>query len=399
VGEQQHPRRRLHLRRNPTRPQTTTRSDDLHLEGTCWHHAWAIAARVSSGNPARADGSTGRSVASASCPPRTSARLMASVTRLRHRSRQWTARPGSGRRSLFSSQLCLCPCWHRCLRLQLIAERPRVSLTKQGKPWAARPTEPRDSYASGIRIPHSSPSHEATHTWLSGSASRQASPSARNEEETWLHAKIHTCSGPTVAMNRHRHSRCHYKWNFGSAPAGTNNPHIGGPVGRQNADRWLTAARSGNSDNDLRSGRPNSSSDDLRADAAATRPSPTTPLEGKDKLPRPWSRGSVHGRHRLSCRRRNRFWLPRWEVALEAAPKPLRPESQTHGSCQRHDRRTPFPRSLREGVDRCPRGDRPQLGTLPSPALMMNILEAEGGAEAIARLASPQHRTGGHRLG
>jgi hypothetical protein len=38
--------------------------------------------------------------------------------------------------------------------------------------------------------------HEAIHTWLSGSVSRQASPSARNEEETWLHAKIHKCSGP-----------------------------------------------------------------------------------------------------------------------------------------------------------------------------------------------------------
>jgi hypothetical protein len=37
---------------------------------------------------------------------------------------------------------------------------------------------------------------EATHTWLSGSASRQASPSARNEEETRLYAKIHRCSGP-----------------------------------------------------------------------------------------------------------------------------------------------------------------------------------------------------------
>jgi hypothetical protein len=36
----------------------------------------------------------------------------------------------------------------------------------------------------------------ATHTWLSGSASRRASPSARNEEETRLYAKIHTCSGP-----------------------------------------------------------------------------------------------------------------------------------------------------------------------------------------------------------
>jgi hypothetical protein len=39
------------------------------------------------------------------------------------------------------------------------------ALTKQEKPWAARPTEPRDSYASGIQIPHSSPLHEATHAW------------------------------------------------------------------------------------------------------------------------------------------------------------------------------------------------------------------------------------------
>jgi hypothetical protein len=65
----------------------------------------------------------------------------------------------------------------------------RFPLTKREKPRAARPTEPRDSYASGIRIPHSSPSHEATHTWLSGPVSRQASPSARNEEKTWLCAE------------------------------------------------------------------------------------------------------------------------------------------------------------------------------------------------------------------
>jgi hypothetical protein len=102
VGEQQHPRRRLHLRRNPTRPRTTTRSKDLHLEGTCRHHAWAIVAGVSSRNSARADGSTGRSVASASCPPRTSARLMASAARLQRWSCQWTTRPGSGQRSFFS---------------------------------------------------------------------------------------------------------------------------------------------------------------------------------------------------------------------------------------------------------------------------------------------------------
>jgi hypothetical protein len=30
---------------------------------------------------------------------------------------------------------------------------------------------------------------------------------------------------------------------------------------------------------------------------------------------------------------------------------------------------------------------------------MMKILEAEGGAEATTRLASPHHRTGGHHPG
>jgi hypothetical protein len=103
IGGQQHPRRRLHLRRNPTRPRTTTRSEDLPLEGRRQHRAWAIAARVSSRNPAQADGLINRPVASASCPPRTSARLMASATRLRRWSRKWTTRPGSSRRCYTSS--------------------------------------------------------------------------------------------------------------------------------------------------------------------------------------------------------------------------------------------------------------------------------------------------------
>jgi hypothetical protein len=45
--------------------------------------------------------------------------------------------------------------------------------------------------------------------------------------------------------------------------------------------RWLAVDHRTSSDNDLRSGRLNSSSDDLRADAAVTRPSPTSPLEGR----------------------------------------------------------------------------------------------------------------------
>jgi hypothetical protein len=39
-----------------------------------------------------------------------------------------------GQRSFFSSRPRLCPCSHRCLRLRLIVERPRVSLTGQEKP-------------------------------------------------------------------------------------------------------------------------------------------------------------------------------------------------------------------------------------------------------------------------
>jgi hypothetical protein len=343
VGEQQHPRRRLHLRRNPTRPRTATRSKDLHPKGTCWHHAWSIIAGVSSGNPARVDGSTGRSVASASCPPRTSARLVASATQLRHRSRQWTARPGSGRRSFFSSQLYLCPCWHRCLRLQLIVERPKVPVTKQEKPWATRPTEPRDSYASGIRIPHSSPSHEATHTWLSGSASRQASPSARNEDETRLHAKIRTCSGPdnhdeqTPALKVPLQTELRFHPHRYEQPPtlegmrGDKTP--GGSPPPAPAAATTTSAPGGQTAAAMTSGQTL-----LRR---APRPRPHS--RGEDKLPRPWSRRSVHGWCRLSRRWRNLFRLPWWEVAPEAAPKPPRPESQTRGSCQRHGRRTPFP--------------------------------------------------------
>ena len=77
--------------------------EDLHLEGRCQHRTWAIAARVSSRNPAQVDGRTGRSVASASCPPRTPARLMASAARLQGWSRQWMTRPGSGHRCYASS--------------------------------------------------------------------------------------------------------------------------------------------------------------------------------------------------------------------------------------------------------------------------------------------------------
>jgi hypothetical protein len=51
-----------------------------------------------------------------------------------------------------------------------------------------------------------------------------------------LHPKYLDVQAPTAAMNRHRHSRCHYNWNSGSTPAGMNNLHIGEPAGQQSPD-------------------------------------------------------------------------------------------------------------------------------------------------------------------
>jgi hypothetical protein len=44
-------------------------------------------------------------------------------------------------------------------------------------------------------------------------------------------------------------------------------------------------------------------------------------------------------------------------------------------------------------------GSRTRFGVPSSPARMMNILEAEGGAEAAARLASAHHKAGDHPYG
>jgi hypothetical protein len=178
-------------------------------------------------------------------------------------------------------------------------------------------------------------------------------------------------------------------------------PHtIGGPAEQQKTDERLAVTRSSSGDDeDFCSGGPNNSSDDLRADAAAVRPSPVPKLvrQGRAEGRRVGGRSVggpgylVGGRTSSSCRggrrRRERLRSHSGQRARHAAAA-----SATNGE-------RPSPRSLREGAGRRPRRGRPQLGTLPSPALMMNILEAEGGAEAAARLAFPRHRTGGHRLG
>jgi hypothetical protein len=84
---QQHPRHRRHLRRGPTKPRTATRSKDLRSKGQRHRHTRAIAARVFTGNLARAGGSAGHSGASANHLPRAPARPKASVGQLRRRSR------------------------------------------------------------------------------------------------------------------------------------------------------------------------------------------------------------------------------------------------------------------------------------------------------------------------
>jgi hypothetical protein len=153
------------------------------------------------------------------------------------------------------------------------------------------------------------------------------------------------------------------------------------------------------SDNDFCSERPNSSSDDLRVDAAAVRPSPTSPLEGRGRAEGRRVGGQsaggadylVGGETSSGCRD------GRWHRKRRRSRSGRRAGHAAAASTTNGER--PSPRSLREGTGHCPRGDRPQLGALPSPALMMNILEAEGGAEAAARLASPHPGAGGHRLG
>jgi hypothetical protein len=77
----------------------------------------------------------------------------------------------------------------------------------------------------------------------------------------------------------------------------------------------------------------------------------------------------------------------------------LRPQAGHAAAASATDDNRSSPPSLSEGADHRPRRGRPQLGALPSPALVMKILEAEGGAEAAARLAFPHHQARGRHLG
>jgi hypothetical protein len=178
-------------------------------------------------------------------------------------------------------------------------------------------------------------------------------------------------------------------------------PHsMGGPAERQKIDERRAVARSSSDDDDdFCSGGPNSGSADLRADAAARRPPPVPKLvrqgraEGRRVGGRPVGGPGypVGGRTSSSCRggSRRREWLRSHSG----------PRARHTAAAGATDDSRPSPRSLREGAGHHPCRGRSQLGTLPSPALVMKILEAEGGAEAAARLAFPHHQTRGHHLG
>jgi hypothetical protein len=174
----------------------------------------------------------------------------------------------------------------------------------------------------------------------------------------------------------------------------------GGPAEQQKTDERRAVARSGSGDDDdFCSGGPNSGSNDLRADAAARRPPPMPKLvrQGRAEGCRVGGRSVggpgylVSGRTSSSCCGRSRR---RERLRSHSGPR-----ARHAAAASATDDNRPSPQSLREGAGHRPRRGRPQLGTLPSPALVMKILETEGGAEVAARFAFPRHQTGGHHLG
>jgi hypothetical protein len=176
--------------------------------------------------------------------------------------------------------------------------------------------------------------------------------------------------------------------------------HRGRPAEQRKTDeRRAVTCSSGSDDDDFCSGGPSSGSTDLRAGAAARRPPPMPKLvsQGRAEGRRVGGRSvaslgyHVGGRTSSSCRGRRRR---RERLRSHSRPK----AGHAAAASATNDNRSSLP-SLSEGAGHRPRGGRPQLGTLPSPTLVMKILEAEGGGEAAARLAFPHHLTGGHHLG
>jgi hypothetical protein len=203
-----------------------------------------------------------------------------------------------------------------------------------------------------------------------------------NEEKTRLRAKnyIHVQAPKAVMNKKHWHSKCLYKWNSGSPLRRYEQPHSIG-VGLWSNRRPTNGAPT-------------------PAPAAATTTTSARPCQ---KLVRQgWAEGCrvggrsvaglgylASGRTSSGCRGGHRH--------RERLRSHSRPKARHAAAVSAADSDRPSLRSLSKGADRHPRRGRPQLGMLPSPASVMKILEAEGGAEAATRLAFPHHQVGGHR--
>jgi hypothetical protein len=155
--EQQHPRRRFHLRRNLARPRTTTRAEGSPPRRRTpaprlGHRSQGL--RKGPG-PSRHLDRPLRSLSQLSPEDISPAHGLGSVTLELVPLADDLAKLqppllhplglGShlllGRRSPFSSRLRLCPHRHHCLQLQLIAEQPRVlKLSKRSLEWQGRPS-------------------------------------------------------------------------------------------------------------------------------------------------------------------------------------------------------------------------------------------------------------------
>jgi hypothetical protein len=140
--EQQHPRHHFHLRRNLARPPTATRAEGspprrrtpaprlghrsqglLQGPDLSRHLGWSLCSR-SQLSPEDLSPAHGLGSMTPGLVPLADnlARLLPPLLHLLDQGSHVLP----GRRSLFSSRLCLCPRQHRCLRLQLIAEWPKV---------------------------------------------------------------------------------------------------------------------------------------------------------------------------------------------------------------------------------------------------------------------------------
>jgi hypothetical protein len=150
-----------------------------------------------------------------------------------------------------------------------------------------------------------------------------------------------------------------------------------GPAEQQKTDERLAVARpSSGDDEDFCSRGPNSGSNDLRADAAARRPPPMPKLvrQGRAEGRRVGGQSAggagklVGGGTSSSCRG------GRWHRERLRSRSAQRAGHGAAASAM--DGSRPSPRSLRDGAGHRTRRGRPQLGTLPFPALVMKILEA-----------------------